>query len=91
MIADDLAGAAEQSQLQFRFSGDCWLEVRNAADELIYADLRRDGDVLNLSGRAPFRVLLGNAGVVELDYQGEAVAIERRPGRSIAKFSVGEV
>jgi cytoskeleton protein RodZ len=79
-----------EEALQFRFSGDCWLEVRNADGELIYADLRRDGEVLNLSGQAPFSILLGDATVVELDYLGQPVVIERRPGRVIATFSVGE-
>lgn len=90
LAASGLADARE-GQLQFRFSGDCWLEVRNAAGELIYADLRRDGDVLNLSGEAPFKVLVGDVEVVELDYLGQAVAIKRRPGRLTANFSVGEL
>ncbi len=88
--AGDLNKYGAQAQLHFRFSGDCWVEVRNAADELIYADLRREGDVLNLSGLAPFNVLLGDARVVELAYLGEAVGIKRRPGRLTARFSVGQ-
>jgi cytoskeleton protein RodZ len=88
--ATEPGGGAESGQLQFRFSGDCWLEVRNAAGDLIYADLRRAGDVLELAGEAPFELLLGDARVVELDYQGEPVTIRRRPGRTVAKFSVGE-
>jgi cytoskeleton protein RodZ len=93
IITVDTVGStpgAETGQLQFRFSGDCWLEVRTAAEELIYADLRRAGDVLNLSGEAPFKLLLGDARAVEIDYQGEPVTIRRRPGRSVATFTVGE-
>ncbi len=77
--------------LQFAFSGDCWVEVRDASDRLIYADLRREGDQLALDGEAPFNILVGDARMVELRYLDEPFEITTRPGRVIARFSVGDI
>jgi cytoskeleton protein RodZ len=79
-----------EGDLVLRFSGDCWLEVRNGAGELIHADLGRAGEVVNLDGDAPFDILLGDSTVVEIDYLGNPVTIQRRPGRVISRFAVGE-
>ncbi len=82
--------AVTTSTLEFAFSGDCWVEVRDGANELIYHDLHGDGDELQLDGVPPFNVLLGDASTVELRYQGEPFQIQTRPGRDTARFSVGE-
>jgi cytoskeleton protein RodZ len=82
-------GVAGDEMLQFRFSGDCWVEIRDGNDELIYADLRGDGDSLDLNGLPPFTITLGDATVVELRYQGEPVVITPRRGRVLARFTVG--
>ena len=84
------APATGDEALLFRFSGDCWIEIRNGADELIYADLRREGDELAMDGLPPFQVLVGDAQNVELLYLGEPFDITPRPGRALARFTVGE-
>ena len=76
--------------LQFRFSGDCWLEVRDGTDTRIYADLRRSGDELGLDGQPPFAILVGDSRYVQLHYDGQEFEIQSRPGRIVARFSVGE-
>jgi len=82
-------GAVRTGVLEFSFSGDCWLEVRDAA-ELIYFDLHGEGDELRLEGAAPFSILVGDARRVELRYLGEPVEIRPSPGRVMARFEVGE-
>ncbi len=81
---------SELPLLEFSFDGDCWVEVRDGNEELIYADLRTAGDELSLNGLPPFNIRLGDATVVELRFQGEPFPITTRPGRVLAKFSVGE-
>ncbi len=84
------SAVASDGALQFSFSGDCWLEVRDGEGQLIYADLRRAGDTLGLDGRPPFEILAGDAAAVSLSYLGEPVAMQTRPGRDTARFTVGE-
>jgi len=83
------AEVAGDAMLQFRFSGDCWVEVHDGNDERIYKDMRRDADSLNLDGLPPFNILLGDSTVVELRYRGEPVVITPRRGRVLARFTVG--
>jgi len=89
-ILESSADQALLSQLEFSFNGDCWVEVRDGNEELIYADLRTDGDVFQLSGVPPFQVLLGDASVVQMRYEGEPFPIRTRPGRVLVRFSVGD-
>lgn len=58
------------------FSGECWVSVKDAYDLEIYAALKKSGESLELSGVAPFRVLLGNATVVNLNFNGKNIALE---------------
>ncbi|MEE4191494.1 MAG: RodZ domain-containing protein [Halieaceae bacterium] len=88
--ADPGAVAAADGPLQFSFSGDCWLEVRDGEGQLIYADLRRAGDTLGLDGIPPFDILAGDAAAVTLRYQGELVPLRTRPGRDTARLTIGE-
>ena len=76
--------------LQFEFSADCWLEVRDGDGALIFADLRGAGDTVYLDGDPPFNILAGNAAAIRLRYLGEPVDVKTRPGRNIARFTVGE-
>lgn len=76
--------------LEFSFSGDCWIEVRDGNGELIYADLRGPGDTLRLDGKPPFEILAGDAAAVSLRYRGEPYPVTTRPGRDTARFTVGE-
>jgi cytoskeleton protein RodZ len=75
--------------LQFTFSGECWLEVRDA-NGAFYANLLQAGDVLGLDGQPPFNVLVGDSHQVLLKYRGENFQIRTRPGRTVARFSVGD-
>ncbi len=76
--------------LEFRFTAECWLEVRDSRGDLIYANLRRAGDTLTLEGAAPFDVLLGDASAATLSYLGAAVPISAVDGRKFARLSVGD-
>ena len=58
------------------FNGECWVSVKDAHDFEIYASLKKAGDSLELSGVAPFEVLLGAAAVVNLNFNGKTVALE---------------
>jgi len=92
------AGAVQQhtvvvndgaAQVRFRFSADCWIEVRNGDSRVIYSSMKRADDVLELSGKPPFKVTLGYAPGVSVSYNGEPVAIPSGSGH-VAKIVLGE-
>jgi cytoskeleton protein RodZ len=85
----DIEGNAAADLLSLTFSGDCWVEVRDRDGEIIFASMRHAGDKLELTGRAPFKVLLGYAPVVSMDYNGESVNIDSNARTNSARLVVG--
>jgi len=77
------------AQVRFRFSADCWIEVRNGDSRVIYSSMKRADDVLELSGKPPFKVTLGYAPGVSVSYNGEPVAIPSSSSH-VAKIVLGE-
>lgn len=63
--------------LDFSFTDDCWVQIEDAANKVIYADLNRVGDVMNVTGTGPFTVLLGKAPAVRMDYNGARFDLAR--------------
>lgn len=78
-----------QGLLSFHFTDDCWVKITDSDGQLIFANLKRAEDTLEVSGRAPFRVLLGYAPGVSLDYNGQPVTIKINRENNSAIFRVG--
>ncbi|MCZ6890632.1 MAG: DUF4115 domain-containing protein, partial [Gammaproteobacteria bacterium] len=76
--------------LLFSFSDDCWVEVKDSSGRSIYSDLNRSGQVLELAGEAPFRILLGYAPGVRLEYDGEPVALTPHTRNNVAQLVLGQ-
>ncbi len=85
----ELEGDISEDLLSLNFSGDCWVEVRDSDNVIIFADMRHAGDKLQLTGRAPFKVLLGYAPVVSMNYNGESVDINSNTRTHSARLVVG--
>jgi len=72
------------------FTDDCWVEVKTLDGESLYSNLNRAGATLELTGRAPFRVLLGYAPGVSLEFNGEPVALSRYSRNNVANLVLGQ-
>ena len=59
--------------LLLQFNGTSWAEVRDAAGRVLLSGLVEAGNSQTLDGRPPFEIGLGNAPVVRISYQGQAV------------------
>lgn len=81
--------AGGEDHLRFDFTEDCWVEVRDADDVSVFQDLVRDGEALDLFGRAPFRIRLGYAPAVELTYNGSRVALRPFTRNDVASLTLG--
>lgn len=69
--------AGGESTIEFEFSDECWVEIRDGDGAQIYADLNRSGDVMTVYGKRPFDVLLGRAPAVAMTVDGENVDLMR--------------
>lgn len=64
------------AKLQLSFSANCWTRVTDATGKVLFAGGRQAGDSLNVSGKPPFQLVLGNAaGVSGLSVDGQAVTL----------------
>ncbi len=59
--------------VQIRFSGESMVQVDDANDVQLYRDVRVAGDVLRISGTAPFNILLGDASNSQLSLNGDEI------------------
>ena len=76
-------------RLQMSFVVECWLEVYDHADEQLFYGLAQPDDQLDLSGRGPIRLVLGNSEGVQVRYNGTLVDFSAFTARGVARFSVG--
>lgn len=68
------SGAASPAgDLVIEISADTWTDIRDADGNKVIYDLLRSGAKRSVTGKAPFRVFLGNGHGVTLSYQGEVV------------------
>jgi len=94
-IAEDKVAADSatpvQDHLSMRFAHDSWVEVYDHEGARLYYSLVREGKTLTLTGIAPFRVLLGYAKDVAIEYNG--LPFDHRSfihPQGLARFSLGK-
>ncbi len=64
-----------QGRLLLQFSDDCWTRVVDADGQVLANALKRSGETLEVSGKAPLDVRLGYAPGVQVSYNGENVNV----------------
>ena len=68
---------------EFVFTGDCWVQVKDANGEVIALGVKKSGKIMPLSGVAPFNVILGEPSVVKITLNGEAFDLSAfSPGKT---------
>ena len=62
-------------RLVLTFSGDCWTEISDANGRRLFFGMGRDGRDVELTGPAPFTLLLGNVNNVAVRVNGSPYAV----------------
>lgn len=76
--------------VNLRFSGECWVEVRDGKGDLVLSSLKRAGQEVNLRAATPINVKLGNGDVVAVQYNHEPVAFTTRSDRKVVRLTLGQ-
>lgn len=76
--------------ISFSFTEECWLEVSDARGDVLAADLQSAGNSLQLQGKAPFDVKLGNSPAAKIELNGDSVAIVPALGTNVLSLKVGK-
>ncbi|MFC0225068.1 cytoskeleton protein RodZ [Serratia aquatilis] len=71
------APAADATGLLLDFSGDCWLQVTDAAGKTLFSGIQKGGARLNLAGIAPYKLTIGAPAAVQIQFQGQPVDLSR--------------
>jgi cytoskeleton protein RodZ len=76
-------------QLKLTFTEECWVEVSDAHNRLLYG-LEKPGTSVNVEGVPPFRLFLGNVNSVTLELGGEVFDVPRssQRGNNTARFVI---
>ena len=61
--------------LRISFSGESWVEVNDSDSIQIYRDIREAGDILQITGSAPFNILIGDAPYIRLSLNGTEIDV----------------
>lgn len=76
--------------LHVRFTGDCWIEVRDADNQVIHHSNRARGMDFSLVGKGPLTITLGNAANAALWWNGDPVKVDAFSRAGVARVNVGQ-
>jgi len=66
---------ARETRLNLELSSESWVEVYDSRGQRLFYDVASAGSVQSIVGRPPLRVVLGNAGAVAVQVDGQSRAI----------------
>lgn len=85
------AAASNDTTLSLTFNEESWTEIYDANDDRIFSGLQSAGSQATAEGQPPFRLTIGNASGVTLDYRGESVDLSQYAGgNNVARFTLGD-
>jgi cytoskeleton protein RodZ len=84
------APLAAGHKLVLELDRESWTEVQDARGAKLYYALAAAGQIINVAGEPPFRVVLGNAPDVEVFYNGKPFDFTPWSHGRVARFTVGD-
>ena len=76
--------------LTLRYTDNCWTQIRDATGKRLAFGVIKAGEVLELSGIAPFDVTLGQSDGVTVEFNGRPFEHTRFSRGKIARFQIAE-
>ncbi len=70
------------------FDRDSWVEVKDGSGRVVFSQLNLGGTTQVIEGRAPFEVVIGNAGHVSLRYRDAPVDLKPYIKSDVARLSL---
>lgn len=84
-----VAVPAGQGSLNVQFTADCWTQVTDADGKVLLSGLKRSGERIELTGKAPMELRLGFARGAQVTYNGESVDIAPHMTGETARLKLG--
>jgi cytoskeleton protein RodZ len=83
-----LAGNESPRRLRLNFHGESWTELYDAGGTRLYWGLGEPGDLQAVSGKPPFKLILGNPGAVTVSFEGTALALPAPRGGTTLRVGI---
>lgn len=87
--AATLALPAGHGQVEVSFSDTCWVQVTDADGKVLVGGLRRKGETVSVSGKAPLELRLGVARAATVRYNGQPVDVAPYTTQETARVPLG--
>lgn len=84
------AAGGELSTVAMTFPGFCWVQIKDADGAILEEGTKSAGAVLNLRGKAPFAVRLGNPPAATLSFNGQSVDLAAYPAKKQIRLLCSE-
>lgn len=82
--------AAGESVLHIEFGGDAWVEIKDATKRVVHRQLNPAGSSVDIHGKPPFDVLIGNAAQARMTYNGRPIDLKPFIDVTVARFTLEE-
>ncbi len=79
---------ANRNEIVMNFASDCWVQVKDANGKVLTSRVRKAGTTLRLTGKPPYRVILGAPEGVSMTYENEAVDLSGYNSGRVARFTL---
>lgn len=80
--------AATEGALRFNFNEQSWVTVRDANDQVLVSQLNNAGSSIDIKGKAPFKLIVGNAKAVRVFSNGKLVDLNSSIRGEVARLTV---
>lgn len=77
--------------LAIQLQRESWIEIYDRGGGRLYYSLAREGSEIVVEGAGPMEVLLGDVEGAVVAYNGEPFDLSRYQGRSVVRFTIGEL
>jgi cytoskeleton protein RodZ len=80
--------ASNGDRLEFRFTDESWVEVKDADGKTLLSQLNAAGSQKVVEGRAPFTLVIGNASAVQLRHNDASVDLKPHMKVDVARMTL---
>ncbi|WP_047048675.1 cytoskeleton protein RodZ [Vibrio mexicanus] len=76
------------NNVSMNFIADCWIQVKDATGKTLSTGIKKGGQTLDLTGEAPFSVILGAPENVSMTFGSEPVDLSGYTSGKVARFTL---
>ena len=88
--ATSTEAVAGAGKVTITYTADCWTQVTDGAGKVLFGGVKRKGETLDVSGKAPLNLRLGYARGAQVTYNGQPVDVAPFTSGETARLKLGQ-